>query len=244
MNDEHCGAWLSTDDVAFDRMRRFHQNRVEQIAAGTGPMTVVSDGVLVIHLMSKTSVLTRRRPGHAMLKECGSQICPLGEGKGQTRFNVDGFMHYCGVEGIRAYSLLFRNGVLESVMSDIKYSPDETGTNKLYMLRDITCEQAVFQAVSSFMESVAKLGLELPIIMQSAVIDCKEAFINSGWGFRNSKSHGIDRSPCYLPEIEIESIDGNAETSLRQWCDSLWQACGMEQSLNFDNEGKWRERRR
>ena len=54
-----------------------------------------------------------------------------------------------------------------------------------------------------------------------------------------------DRLPAaFFPEVEIGSLDEEPVKLLRPWCDTLWQACGMERSFNFDQEGKWRERRR
>lgn len=31
---------------------------------------------------------------------------------------------------------------------------------------------------------------------------------------------------------------------MKVWCDTLWQACGLKRSFDFDQNGKCRERRR
>ena len=62
--------------------------------------------------------------------------------------------------------------------------------------------------------------------------------------FREVSGHDIDRSPVFLPDIEITTLDADPLKLLRPWCDTLWQACGTERSFNFDQQGNWRERRR
>ena len=46
----------------------------------------------------------------------------------------------------------------------------------------------------------------------------------------------------FLPDVVIASLEAELKTALRPWCDTLWQACGMERSLSFDPQGNWRER--
>ena len=62
--------------------------------------------------------------------------------------------------------------------------------------------------------------------------------------FKRLKGMEIDRSPAFLPEVEIPAVDADPVKLLRPWCDTLLQACGLEKSLNFDVQGNWRERRR
>ena len=79
--------------------------------------------------------------------------------------------------------------------------------------------------------------------MFSAIVGCKGVVFHSQWGYRFGTG-GIDRSPVYLPDIEIIASDDEPEKLLRPWCDTLAQSMGLEKSPNYDETGNWRERRR
>jgi len=61
--------------------------------------------------------------------------------------------------------------------------------------------------------------------------------------FRDLSKHAVDRSPATLPELQITQFDTDVKQLLRPWCDTLWQASGLERSFNFDKEGNWQEPR-
>jgi hypothetical protein len=42
-----------------------------------------------------------------------------------------------------------------------------------------------------------------------------------------------------LPEVVIERYGTPAEEILKPCFDSVWNACGLEQSGNYDAKGKW-----
>ena len=88
------------------------------------------------------------------------------------------------------------------------------------------------------------IGLDVPIQMFSALVGCKGVRICTDMSFHDLADHGIDRSPVFFPKVEIGSLDKEPMKLLRPWCDTLWQACGMERSFSFDQEGRWRERLR
>jgi hypothetical protein len=48
---------------------------------------------------------------------------------------------------------------------------------------------------------------------------------------------GLDVLP--LPEVLVENYGADVPTVLRPMFDALWQACGLEQSLNYNAQGNW-----
>lgn len=236
--------WLSEDEVLFHRMEEFHRLRVEAITDEDSPLAVRRGGILVLHLFPRSCIQGRARFDGPKLKEHGSSVPALGGRGGYSRFNVDGLLNYDGHEAVRAYSQLFRDGRLEAAMPDVAYPLDRQEKNSAHCLRDSICEQAVFSTVASYLRFCKAIGLDVPIQMFSALVGCKGVRICTDRTFHDLSEHGIDRSPVYFPEIEIESLDADPKQVLRPWCDILWQACGMERSFNFDQEGNWHERRR
>jgi hypothetical protein len=145
---------------------------------------------------------------------------------------------------------VFRDGRIESAMSEVTFQtngnysqPEEKAANRPRYLRDTICERAVFKFVKDALSFCTGIGAPPPLTMFSALVGCKGVLFYSEWGHRHSLG-GIDRTPAYLPDIEIAALDPNLMQLLRPWCDSLLQACGLDGSLNFDDAGNWRERRR
>jgi hypothetical protein len=235
--------WLSEEEVLFHRMDSFHRQRVEAIGSGKTPQSVREGGLLIVHLFPLSSVRNRNHCDVPKLFEHGKEIPALGERGGDSRPNVDGLLIQKGTKDLRAYSQIFRDGRLEGVMSGITFLADRQEKNGVLGLCDSVCDKAVFGTIAGYLRFCQALELAPPIKMFSALLGCKGVKIYSDWTFHDTSEHSFDRSPLYLPEIEIGRLDVEVQTVLRPWCDSVWQACGFEKSHNFDEHGIWRERR-
>lgn len=244
--------FLTEEEVLFHRMQTFHQQRVEAIAKGKSPLGQRKDGILVAHFIPIESARSRLRYEDTKLKEAASGISAFGSRGRSSRFNLDGIVSLDGHQVYRSYTQVFRDGKLEAAMSDASYEmrqryvdpsnqhQPETGPRSL---RDAICEKAVIDALGEYLRFCKTLEIPAPFIMFSALTGCDGIRICTDRSFCDLSEGAIDRTPAYLPEIEIPSLDIEPLTLLRPWCDTLWQACGMERSFNFDDNGKWRERR-
>lgn len=56
-------------------------------------------------------------------------------------------------------------------------------------------------------------------------------------------SYYIERENLLLPETIIDSYDLKAETILRPSFNLVWNACGLQKSLNYDENGNWSPRK-
>jgi hypothetical protein len=228
--------WLSREELIFDRMVTFHRRRVAEIAEGKTRFLVREGGGLIVHLIPQECVERRLRFDGATLEKASTVIHALGERGSRSRFNAEGWIHYYGEDKIRNYTQLYWDGRLEAAMSDIAYQ-----RGGAFVFRSIVCEKAIFELAISFGKFYSAIGLTGPVWLFSALTGCE--------GFRfaihpiDASRFDIDRSPAFLPEIEIATIDGKPQSELRSWCDSFWQAAGEPRSLDFDADGNWRERR-
>jgi hypothetical protein len=234
--------FLSEDEVLFNRMQTLHRQRVDAIASGQSHIGKRESGVLVVHLIPLSSVRTRTHIDIAKLKEHGRMVPALGSDGAQSRFNADGVLR--GYEEGGPYSQLFRDGRLEAAMPEIAFPIDRQQNGSPVCLRDSICEHAMFTTIGGYLRFCTAVGLGPPIQMFSAIVGCEGVRICTDWGFRDLSNFAIDRSPVFLPDLEIDSLDANPMKLLRPWCDTLWQASGIERSFNFDEQGNWRERRR
>lgn len=131
------GEWVSKEELVFHRMVTFHRERVASVAANVKSLSQHGKGILVVHLIPQQCVLGRSRCESAKLKEHASRVYPLGGRGGRSRFNVDGMMNNDGHDEVRAYSQVYRDGRVESVMSDAAYPLDRQQEENAFVLRDI-----------------------------------------------------------------------------------------------------------
>jgi hypothetical protein len=230
--------WLSKEELIFHRMEKFHRERVDNLANGKAPLSKHVNGTLVVHLIPQACVISRNQFEGAKLKEHGRATRPLGGGGANSRFNVDGLLSYDGQREIMAYTQVFRDGRVEAAMTDIGYKE-----NGFCAIRDMICEQAVFSLVGSYLQFCEAIGLETPITMLSALIDCVGIRFKMHPRFPDFSDNAIDRSPAFLPELKLPKLDIKPANFLRPWCDTFWQAGGLECSLNYDGDGNWHQRR-
>jgi hypothetical protein len=231
--------WLTEDELIFDRMVSFHRQRVEAIQAGTSHIPVKTKGKLILHLFPEQSMRSRRRFTPTELKQHSQQIPLIGDRSGgMTRINVDGFVRFDRWNDVKAYCQLFNNGRLEAVMSDTTAEARGEGDR---ILRDPRCEHAVLAVIEPYCQFCKGIGLNPPLWLFVTLTDCKGVRFYDRHGFGGD--HAIDREVIELPETQIEALDIQPHVILRPMFDALWNAGGLENSANYDQDGNWRERR-
>ncbi|HVX15920.1 MAG TPA: hypothetical protein VHC22_32350 [Pirellulales bacterium] len=228
--------WLSREELVFFRMRQFHQERVKAFAAekrlGEEP-----NGVLMLHLIPQETVERRIQLPAADLNKHAATLPGLGGSSLACCFNVDGLCFYQERKPAKSYSQLFRDGRIEAACADIYFRQYDVS-----VVRDAQCERAFFDFIPSYLKLCQALALNVPIWAFVALVGCDGARFRTNPHFPDFSPGGVDRSIAFLPELKIEGFDIEPQTSLRPLCDFLWQAGGIERSLNFDAEGKWRGR--
>lgn len=232
---------LTREEYVFQQMHEFHLQRVDAVVRGDVPLDERDGGILILHLIPESRVLGRTLLEGTVLKEHGSRIRPLGERGGSSRFNVDGFLNCDGYDKVRAYSQFFRDGRLESVMSDVGYPVNHHVENPPMAIRAGLCERSVFEVVHDYANVCKAIEVEPPIWLFSTLVECKGFQMVTDRSFRSLSGNAIDRTPAILPELKITSFDAEPQRFLKPWCDSLWQATGIERSFNYDVSGNWQE---
>lgn len=230
-------AWLSEEDMTYQRLTSYHRDRVEALAEGAPPLSKRDGGIFIVHLIPQECVVGLNRFPASELRTHGSSIPALGQRFGQPRFNCDGYLAHSGSEAVDAYSQLLRDGRLEAAMSDIIYETQNT-----QILRVPMCEAALFQVVSGYLGFCKAIGLGSPIWLFAALVNCTGVRVPDHPRGMSVSQAAIDRSPAFLPECQITSFEIDAIQFLRPLCDAIWQSAGVEKSLSYDNEGQWHER--
>jgi hypothetical protein len=200
------------------------------------------EGMLVGHMMPQACVEKRIRFDAVDLKKHSQHLPPLGQDHGHQRFNADGVVVEDGRDATwRGFSQLLRDGRLEAATSPVVFPKQQNGAK---YLSDRICETSLLKLVPAYLRFCASITIEPPVWLFAAIsgVTGVRMQLNADWGDLSELT--IDRPVLHLPEAEITNLEVKTDDLLRPLFDAMWQAAGIERSLNYDTDGNRQERRR
>jgi hypothetical protein len=217
-----------------DRIRRFIVERLSRAMQNEAAMPL-QKSILLIHLIPVSAL----DPTNAadVSKKAGSlqiDLQPISAGGWGARFNFDGVI----VTGTpdNTYVQVFRSGIIEAAQGDLFLQREG-------FIPSVGLERSVFVAVARYLGAQKKLELPLPICLSVALAGVKgcRLAVDQMFAFSNYLNPvPLDRDVLILPDIFIEDFSTNVVTALRPAFDALWQACGLQESANYNEKGEWR----
>ncbi len=85
------------------------------------------------------------------------------------------------------------------------------------------------------------MRIEPPIFVLLSMMDVKGyKMLISSLEVEIPHTDGIDRDRLILPEIIIDTFNVDHPKMLKPVFDSIWNACGWEGSINYDDKGRWK----
>ena len=228
--------WLSKEELILHRMRSFHQRRIEELTLGQSQDKQDRTGKLLIHCIPEQAITYRNRYSARDLQKHGQELRAPDCKYWNSRFNADAFACNDSPGEMSSYSQLYRDGRLEAVLARATYSNEQ-----VRFLCDSLCERVILQVTRQYLGFCKAIGISPPIWLFCTLVDVEGARTRPDW---RTEGHVIDRPIVELPEMEIAALDINVDTHLRPLLDCIWNAMGFEASLNYDDAGNRRERRR
>lgn len=239
LNVEDLRMLFSVGSEATDRARAFRDDRLTKIAAGRGIAPLVEDcGRLIVHLIPASAF---RLPGAvdiASAQTAGEQLRPLGDGLGYSpSINFEGFANlHQSQNGCRAYTQIFRNGVIEAVRVRAYAVPE--GDDRI--LPSLLIEQTLIERIPAYLRAMNALGIAPPIIALISLQAIAGARLGVGENYLNEVPR-ISGPDLLLPDVMIENYGTDAEfhRAIKPAIDSLWNTAGILRSPHFSATGEW-----
>jgi hypothetical protein len=235
MDEFILNGWLSREELILHRMRSFHRNRVEELKSGQSRDKQEKNGKLVIHCIPEQAIVSRTRYSVRELSKHSQELKAPNCSYWNPRINADGFACSDSPNGFSGYSQVYRDGRFEAVMTRATFSREQ-----VRFLCDSACERAILQVTKQYLAFCKAIGIAHPIWLFCTLVDVEGARYHSEW---DHEGHVIDRPVVELPELEIAVLDIIVDMHLRPLLDCIWNAIGIEASLNYDEAGNRRERR-
>ncbi len=216
-----------------ERIRQFVVERVSRVAQGESAAPLSEGAKMLLHLVPVYSIdPTSVRDVTKDAAQLHEALQPMSGGSWGSRFNFDGVVA-SGV--VKSYVQVFRSGIIEA--------GDSQSLQYQQSIPSIAFEEKVWNAAARYLHVQKKLELPLPIFLMVTLIGVKGFKLGlSAWvEMTLAETPGtIDRDILFLPEALIERFDVSVARTLRPTFDALWQACGFEESMNYDSDGNWK----
>lgn len=230
---------FTMSETINQQIRQFRVERVSQIVDGATPVPILGGGRFILHLIPTSAFRTRQHVNVVELLNQNTLFSPIGSSGWDHRLNLDGLVTYGGGNqdrGSRAYTLLFRNSIVESVLAEIIQGNEKSNA----LIIDYYEFQLIFQyrAFERYLDAFKKLDVKPPIWCFVTLTGVKNAYIPTKGMFADERRE-IDRDLLFLPEIIIDDLDVDPLKILRPLFDLVWNASGYVGSFNFDKGGKW-----
>jgi hypothetical protein len=217
------------------RIKAWRDERLGKIMADSGPAPLDANGIIVAHLIPLSSFANPWRFAASDLGAYGLSFPPLCESGYNHRYNVDGLLTFSPSNGsavcVTAYGQVFRSGCIEGVCAQLVN--EREGTR---WIGSSWIEKGVVGSVTTYLKSLAQLNVEPPFVFLLAALQARGAYLTVDDG------KPIDRDVVCLPDVLIENVPCDVPQVLRPVFDALWNACGFQQSFNYDEQGKWKPR--
>lgn len=225
-----------------ERIKRFRIGRVGDIKIGDTPFLLrSSSSFLALHIVPLSAFSSSFQLDSATLlslqtAQYSSIFQPISASGWNHRINLDGVTAYTPLaseSSIRTYTQLYRDGRIETVLSDVFTE------NKLPMGY---VEPRVMEHTKKMLQLLGSLEFQPPFYVFLSLVGVEGCTVTLPSNNVFDETEPIIQKELILPEIVIEDVGGDIQQAFKPIFDMIWNASGMSRSLNYDENGQYRSR--
>lgn len=210
--------------------------RIAELESGNFAESIQEGAKIVLHLLPIESISTIKQYNIKDLSKTRT-LKPIYTTGWDYKVNKDGFCTFAKwpSEDIpHSYVQFYRNGIIESIdMGILKYGDK--------FIPFVKFEKEIIEHIERYyLKSLKDLNVKLPIAVSINLLGISGYYVSINPEFPRDV---IREERLSLPVTLINSWEDDIATALKQSFDLLWNHCGFEGSLNYDEKGNWREYR-
>lgn len=240
MDVESLRASFLRSEKYIHKLRSFRLERLASLDRDEGPFPIREGPKLVFHLVP---LRLEERDLVDFSKDQSAQILrTIGGGGNLPTPTFDGIAAQSSTsdqgQAARSYSLLFRNGAAEAVVSLSQSNTDR----QCLSVNEI--DQYVAQGLFHFSRFVDRHTSGLPMFAMISLLNVKSFWIGEGQMFEfrycalpyfNRKEHIL------IPERQVEPVAQLSEAypQVKPILDHIWNSFGFPRAISFDNAGNY-----
>jgi hypothetical protein len=220
--------------VINEKINEFTEERRKNILIGNTPLTLLSGGKLVIHVLPLASfdpnIFHAPYDISSLIKK-RIELKPIYGSSWGDKFDKDGLVVVSN-ETSGSYVRVFNNGVLEIVDSGMLSHGSMIPTGIF--------EQKIIGALKSYLNVLKEIGITYPAIIKISLHNVKDYIVGVDPArFHSMDAHPIITDSLYLTETLLEDVGVELSASLKPSFDNLWQSGGWSRSHNYNDQGEW-----
>ncbi|MBK3780285.1 ATP-binding protein [Paraburkholderia aspalathi] len=227
-------------DSQAQKVRDFRTERLGQILTGDTPCKLVEGPIWVLHVIPTQAALGVGTIDPLPYLDFTRQLPCLGGTPTMARINLDGAvgLRNPNADGLtHGYTQFFRNGFIEAVYV---VSENNQGAGGWRLLNGVAYEGQTAQFMTKVRTELEHAGFqpEVSVMMSLLGADRIELSFNRfNWNVEGTQGR-FDRKTVVLPDVLVPA-DAALPKGLKPMFDLVWQAAGMQGSINFDAAGDW-----
>ncbi len=231
-------AFVASESVT-ERIRQFRIERIDAILQGNTPAPLSGKSYVCIHMIPISAFEPAFSFDVARVQENGETLPPIGRRGWNPRVNFDGLLFFTPAhpDGASSYVQLFRNGIIEAVdcgrLAQVEPHPQRPDK----YIPSFAYERDIVRAVGDYIRFYKKCEMPPPVLVGVGILNVKGFRMGTNDIFEVGSR--IDRDHLILPDQLAESLGLDAASFLRPCFDQIWNACGHDRSLNYDEKGNW-----
>jgi len=233
-------ATISLSETAVERIKYFRTERLSKIVAEETPVPLNDIPKIILHIVPLGAFDIGVKFD---ISQCGHggqySIQPMIGSSWDHRYNFDGILVYTPVHqrsnSHSTYSQIFFNGNIEVV--DASILEERNGQRVLHY----SYENILIKTVSKYLSIQKQIGVEPPLFIMLSLLGVSgykiEAHSDRFW--EHNVMEPIDRDALLIPEVMIETFGCDVTRIMKPIFDSVWNATGWPQSMNYNENGEW-----
>lgn len=231
-----------------DRLNGFRYDRVAKIAAQDAPVTLMTKEALIMHVVPFSAF----DPGAIIPLEAVTQnpvsFPPMGSrSPSQWNVNFDGLLLKSNAQENatvqRAYTQLYRNGIIEAVVSSLTLGQPSDGIG--LRLSSMQIEGSILLQLVRYLKGLRDLSVEPPFAVMISLIGVKGIKMNVGikghWHYDDYLST-LDRDQFHFGEVILNATPNSVQecgVMLKPFIEQLANTAGRATSSSFGPDGQY-----
>jgi hypothetical protein len=228
---------FSLSESIKQKIHSFRIERLGVISSNEIPMAITDEPKAILHIVPLNSFDQYSSYNLTAFDEHLKKARPLDGSGWNSRYNFDGHLTYSGTEK-EAYSYvqIFRNGVVEAVTNSF-FQMEETQP----VINGYVLERELINSVPRYLGVQKEIGTDPPFSILFSLLNVKGFSIYLDRTYRpySMDQNIIEKNALLIPDLLIEDYEIDSQKELKPIFDSIWNACGIMKSLNYDEDGNW-----
>lgn len=232
-------AAFTLSSTVLDRIRGFRTDRIIAISNNQTPVQMNPGPKVVMHCVPVESFAAQPHYDLIPFLRDYARLSAIGSAGYRRRLNLDGLLVHDGVSENfgDTYTQLYRSGAIEAVTADCVTEKDGRK-----LIDSGRYERNLPNYLQTCFRVFHELGASTPIFVALTVTNARGFAMSDRMSYMET-SHPIAHDTLALSETVVQDFSDDPLEILKPMFDIVWNACGLERSRNFDNEGNWIDQR-